>query len=80
MTQAQREAHLRLLEKMREHTRTHVGMFYNTSGPGIKHSPQKRIALRDKLLLLQSRGYTVKDMARECHTSRRTIIRLLRNQ
>jgi hypothetical protein len=69
-------AHERLLQQLRERTRTHK--CDSTSHPrGVRYAKRAKLGLKERLLKLQAAGMTRKQMAFECGTSSKTIVRLL---
>lgn len=76
MTSKQREVHLRLLEVLRDRTRTH----HCEAVPhprGAKYCGKKRIGLLEKLKRCEAQGMTRAQMVKECGTSSKTLVRLL---
>jgi CRP-like cAMP-binding protein len=76
MTSLQREVHLRLMEQLRERTRTHICEAAPQRN-GVKYCGKKRIGLLERLKKCQAEGMTRKQMADACGTSSKTIVRLL---
>jgi CRP-like cAMP-binding protein len=69
-------AHLRLLEQLRDRTRTH----HCESVPqrnGAKYCGKKRVGLIERLKKCEALGMTRQQMALQCGTSSKTIVRLL---
>lgn len=70
------QAHLRLLEKLRDRTRTHE---YKERHPvrGRHFTAEEKRRLREKLLRLDAAGFNRREMCRECNTTNKTIQALI---
>lgn len=69
-------AHLRLLERLRDRTRTHRCEAVPQRS-GAKYCGKKRIGLLERLKKCEALGMTRQEMAFQCGTSSKTIVRLL---
>lgn len=76
MTDAQKNAHLRMLEQLRANTRTH-SCESSTQRRGIRFSKHQKAGLLERLKRMEAAGMSRKQMVIECHTSSKTIVRLL---
>ena len=69
-------AHLRLLEQLRDRTRTHLCEAV-PHPRGDKYCGKKRIGLLERLKKCEAAGMKRSQMVIECGTSSKTIVRLL---
>jgi len=69
------EAHLRCMEKLSDKIRTHLCT--PEQARGIRYNRPQAANLKERLLEMQARGVNRKQMARECRTSSKTIVKLL---
>lgn len=68
------EAHLRLLAELPVRTHECVAV---AKQRGMKYTPSEKSALHRRLLEMKALGYDRKQMASECGTTNKTIVRLL---
>ena len=68
------EVHLKLMQELREHIRTHEQPVVQTRGR--KYLAFKRAELKARLEVCFERGMSRKQACRECGTTNRTVVRL----
>jgi len=69
------EAHLRCMERMSERIHTHLSQPPRPRGERLKRPQLKD--LKARMLELEASGMTRTQIARECRTSSKTIVKLL---
>lgn len=70
------DAHRRLVEKLRDRTRTHRQTDQPSIGAGRKYSREEREELKRRLSACFAKGLDRKRAAQECGCTNKTIVRL----